>query len=233
MNTDMQKPWDAERFNEMYDDKSFDGGVHHIPVKHCTQYPLFRKVVNEINRRKVKKVLEIGCGAGGLSELILAGTSCEYVGTDFSASAVQLAASRTGRPDLFKVANALDSGMYADADYDSIVCLEVLEHIKDDLAVIDLWRKGAFCIISLPDFGCDGHLRWFSSASDIESRYGGKIKFDKIVRLDKSPFPNISLSYRLKSVYWSGFTVKSFREALGLTKSSDRLHWFCACGVRA
>ncbi len=63
--------------------------------------------------------------------------------------------------------------------------LEVLEHIRDDLAVIDNIREGADIIFSLPTFDDPAHVRKFKKPGDIQKRYCYGIDIRKIVRIDK------------------------------------------------
>jgi hypothetical protein len=47
------------------------------------------------------------------------------------------------------VAKGIDSRSYA-ADYDTIVCTEMLEHVEGDLGVIRLWRDTTWCVCKAP-----------------------------------------------------------------------------------
>ncbi len=67
--------------------------------------------------------------------------------------------------------------------YDTIVCLEVLEHIERDLDVIANWKSGCECICSVPNFDYPTHVRWFRHEAEIVSRYGHLISIREIERI--------------------------------------------------
>src|ERR1700751_1119128 len=96
---------------------------------------LFRKVLAKIRSHGGRSILEVGCGGGFRAKMILQEYSGIYRGFDFSAEAIRNASYRTGRPELFFVADALDSRSYM-GDYDTIVCMETLEHVDHDLEII-------------------------------------------------------------------------------------------------
>src|SRR5437763_1253652 len=114
-------------------------------VTHTRYDELFRKVGANIRDRCSRSVLEVGCGSGFLAKMILQEYDGIYRGFDFSAEAIRNASYRTGRPDLFFVGDALDSQSYM-GDYDTIVCMETLEHVDRDLEIIRLWRDATWCV---------------------------------------------------------------------------------------
>jgi 2-polyprenyl-3-methyl-5-hydroxy-6-metoxy-1,4-benzoquinol methylase len=105
-----------------------------------------------------RSILEVGCGSGFLAKMILQEYNGIYSGFDFSAEAIRNANYRTGRPELFFVGDALDSRSYK-SDYDTIVCMETLEHVDRDLEIIRLWRDTTWCVCSVPNFDYAGHVR--------------------------------------------------------------------------
>jgi len=63
--------------------------------------------------------------------------------------------------------------------------LEVLEHIRDDRAIINNIKKETDMIFTLPTFNDPAHIRIFRKLSDIKKRYSHDIDINKIVRIDK------------------------------------------------
>ena len=49
------------------------------------------------------------------------------------------------------------------AAYEIVICLETLEHLQDDLAVIEKIKPGAYVIFSVPNFDYESHVRHFIS----------------------------------------------------------------------
>ncbi len=109
------------------------------------------KIILEKYKIRDKKILEIGCGAGGQLQ-VLSSSGNEVFGSDVNKDALD-EASKLG----FKV-------FYQDAEkeleesekYDVICAFDVLEHIKDDnLALKNIYRvlkKDGLFIFSVPAF---------------------------------------------------------------------------------
>ena len=90
------------------------GGVYALPYRHSMYYPLFREVAREGGCYGAHSLLEVGCGTGGFAQLVVDTMSVQYQGFDFSPVAVEKTATRTGRPELFSVADATDPATYRD-----------------------------------------------------------------------------------------------------------------------
>jgi SAM-dependent methyltransferase len=91
------------------------------------------------------RVLDVGCADGRAREWV---ENCEYIGLDHPATAVAMYGTR---PDLFADGAALP---FADATFDTVLLLEVLEHVADargTLAEIArVLKPGAMLLISVP-----------------------------------------------------------------------------------
>ena len=150
----------TEQSREYYENFHRDSSRYGVHYSKSTYFPMFALVIEEIKRRNLANILEVGCGSGTLAQFIMDRTLVRYRGFDFSASAVERAGKRVGRSDLFYVGDARDAKSYA-SEYEGIVCTEVLEHIEADLDVIRNWRSGAVCICSVPNFMDESHVRVF------------------------------------------------------------------------
>lgn len=126
---------------------------------------------------KDKRILEIGCGPGQLGNYLQDEGYPHYRGFDFSEQAISIA--RQNASWKYEVGNAFDKSMYEEP-YDVTVCLEVLEHLDDDLGAIDMIKEGTYCIISVPNFDDPGHVRWFRSEYQVRKRFFKKIDIDRI-----------------------------------------------------
>lgn len=58
------------------------------------------------------------------------------------------------------------------ADFRRFVALEFLEHVEDDLGVIEAVPKGALMVFSVPTYDAAGHVRCFASPEEVVDRYG-------------------------------------------------------------
>jgi 2-polyprenyl-3-methyl-5-hydroxy-6-metoxy-1,4-benzoquinol methylase len=116
------------------------------------------------------KILEVGCGTGHLAHLLQDRQYTDYVGFDFSAEAIRVASARLPARR-FHHADALTTPLL-EGPYNTLICTEVLEHIPDDLRIIERIRPGTRCLVTVPNFPYVSHVRHFMSAQEVSNRYG-------------------------------------------------------------
>ncbi|GAA4994845.1 hypothetical protein GCM10023317_23800 [Actinopolymorpha pittospori] len=116
-------------------------------------------------------VLEIGCGPGQLAEMMLDKGVGSYVGFDFSPTAIELARKRLPNCRL-EVADARTTDLYTSEKFDVVVATEVLEHIIDDLPVLERVPRGAIILATVPNFDYASHVRFFGTVEQVRERYG-------------------------------------------------------------
>ena len=192
---------------------------------------LFRKIVGSIQEHGSRSILEVGCGSGFLAKMILEAHRGTYRGFDFSPEAVRNARTRTGRLELFSVSDALDPRSYA-CEYDTVVCTEMLEHVGDDLNVIQLWRDGTWCVCSVPNFDYAGHVRFFKTSEEVAARYGGLIDIAAIVKIPRPIIPDRRIRSYLRNLRWSRNNPSDLLGFLGI-QVFDRLGgWFLFFGTK-
>lgn len=196
-------------------------------------YPLFKLVLRELRRIEPARVLEVGSGSGMLAHMIFDKLPwLQYRGFDFSRIGVERAIRRTGRPDAFHVADARSLDAYA-AEYDAVICTEVLEHIADDLAVIGNWRAGAACICSVPNFLYqDQHVRAFRHEAEVIARYGGLIDISRIRRVAKPLIQDDGIAGYLRRLRWSRNDPQKLLGLLGINRFDNLAGWFVFRGRR-
>ena len=114
-------------------------------------------------------VLDIGCGPGQFADCLfhLAGIR-EYVGLDFSPHAVAMAKEACPR-GTFHVGDATTTDLHRTLEHDITICTEVLEHVPNDLGVLQ--RFTGRCLCTVPNFPFDSHVRHFRSAEEVADRY--------------------------------------------------------------
>lgn len=216
--------------SSVYDEMHGEEDIN-IPINKSFFYRLYQDVVAEVERRAINSVLEVGCGAGALAELLLTRTKAQYRGFDFSPVGVRRAALRNGRRDLFFVSDAREPSSYL-SPYTGILCTEVLEHITGDLDVVSLWRPGTQCICSVPNFAYPTHVRHFRHEDEVRARYGKLIDIDMIVRVPKPVYTGNTLREYLRKVRWAREQPKKMLGLLGINTFEWYSGWFLFAGTR-
>ncbi len=137
-----------------------------------------------------KTILEIGCGLGNMTELFLRNRQTELiVGIDTSSECLDIINYRLGRHKEFKTflydVSSKDIFKLKRYNFDTIVCINVLEHIKDDSSVLRNMAEFfpvATLIIWVPAFKklygtidqVDGHFRRYGKQElEIKLRKSG------------------------------------------------------------
>lgn len=147
--------------------------------------PLYQAVKRWVIRQGLP-VVDVGCGPGHMyTELRKSGFVLPYLGIDFSEAALEMAkARRVGedpsflllRMDLEEEGAAIPRLSHPGIQGCSYIVCETLEHLKDDIALIKKIPKNSPVLITVPDFNCPSHLRFFDSQQAVKERYGSMLK---------------------------------------------------------
>lgn len=135
-------------------------------------YFLWCVIVDRIMRAEISSVLDIGCGPGQFAMFLRDKGLKQYCGLDFSEESIRLAKSVCPQFQ-FVAADVFETDLVEQSDYEAVVSLEFLEHVQDDLCVLERIRAGAKLYATVPSFPEVGHVRHFSSCSEVSERYGG------------------------------------------------------------
>ena len=224
----------AQEYDRLYaagsdSDRSYDAYSRHYLDSHY--YPLYKGVFDEVARLGSRRVLEVGCGSGSFAHLLFDHSDIEYRGFDFSEQAIRRARERTGKPERFFVAQAGNDAAMSH-DYDTIVCLEVLEHIERDLDVIAGWRGGSTCVCSVPNFDQPDHVRIFRHQEEVRRRYGDLIELDRIRCIPRALVRGRGLREYLRQLRWSRGDPKRFLAMLGYKTFENLAGWIVFSGRR-
>lgn len=225
-----KKEQSASTYDELFAKGGVDG-AYGLPARISSYYPLWRAVLLELRRLKVRSVLEVGCGSGAFADLALREPGLTYRGFDFSPVAVKKAIERTGRPDCLSVGNALDQRVY-EGSYDAIICTEVLEHIPGDLEAVQAWPKEVTAICSVPNYDSQYHERFFVDEASVRARYGGSIRIDAIRRIKKPQFTDLAWTTKFRELRWNRYRPRRLAGLLGLLPFEDVGGWFVFSGVK-
>ena len=138
----------------------------------------FNDLLDRLNLKPGDKLLDLGCGAGGLTEHASDRTGVEVMGIDYSASAIETANARTeGKRDHLTFLQADMNALELPAcSFDAAISLDTLYWVADiEVAlssIIQLMkpggRLGAFIALTLEDCEeaaeLEAHGTWLASA---------------------------------------------------------------------
>ncbi len=172
----------SEKKSNYYDDFFIDNPNFHCHYKDSYYYVHWTQVIAFLKKIKNPKILEIGSGTGQLAEYIYDEGFIHYSGFDFSKTAINLALKRNLQLKIW-VGDARDSKQYENIDYNTVICLEVLEHVNDDLKIITNIKSSSNLICSVPNFDAPSHVRWFTTEYQIKKRYYRLIDIAEIIRI--------------------------------------------------
>jgi len=189
-----------------------------------------------------ERVLEIGAGIGNLTRVLIPRIKC-YVAADIDGEHLARLATRFQHRHNLHVqhcdlANAADFSDFA-ASMDTVVCLNVLEHIEDDRQglrnIHAALRKGGRAIVLVPHgqeiFGtldvALGHYRRYSHQELKEKMEGAGFRVDKILEFNRITRPGWYVSGKLlKRTTFSALQMKVFDRFVWLWRRVDeRLPW--------
>jgi SAM-dependent methyltransferase len=158
---------------EWYDAVYATSDVYAADYRDSPYLPVWRSIASRLPPGGA--VLEVGCGSGQLAQMLSEmGLLDDYVGFDFSAVAVESARERM--PSLrFEVDDALSTDLLTSVGYDTVICTEVLEHIKRDRELLRRIPSGKRVLATVPDFASETHVRWFADEAAVKRRYDGQL----------------------------------------------------------
>ncbi|MGB2710525.1 MAG: class I SAM-dependent methyltransferase, partial [Conexibacter sp.] len=102
--------------------------------------------------RPLGAALDVGCGAGNVGAALRAAGAVRVVGIEVVATQAEVAVAQLDRVLAMPVEQALDE---LDERFDTILCLDVLEHLVDPWTVLRRLREGALpgarLMVSVPN----------------------------------------------------------------------------------
>lgn len=157
------------------------GGNYHRNYKQSFYFPSWQMAMSYINHlNRDVPILEIGCGAGQFANMLFDNGFTNYIGFDYAAEAVTLAKQnnpeRAGR---FVVGDAFQTELM-EKEYGLVICFEVLEHIQNDLTLLQRIRPGTQMLLSVPNFNDPYHVRYFKNEGEVRERYSKVMHISEI-----------------------------------------------------
>ncbi|MCB9896494.1 MAG: methyltransferase domain-containing protein [Planctomycetes bacterium] len=103
-----------------------------------------------------QRVLDVGCGAGVGTRMLLRAGASDVVGVDLRPEALELARADDPRDDDAYVLHDLNERLpFPDGSFDVVVALEVLEHVREQQQLVDEIRRvlspDGVAVVSVPN----------------------------------------------------------------------------------
>lgn len=177
----MGQEYGAGFYNQTYSQGGWNGAYR----KHYSQIEYFNSwkiAIDLIKKTDINqpKILDIGCGPGQFAHMLFDHGYENYIGFDFSQQAINMAKSRLpSQGERFFCDDIFLTPLF-ELDIDIYTCFEVLEHINQDLEVLQRMKKGKYVIASVPNFDSRGHVRYFDKIQDVCNRYESHININHI-----------------------------------------------------
>jgi len=146
-------------------------------VEDSPWFPVYEEAARYIGNGAAS-IVELGCGTGRFAKLLMQREHAgEYIGLDISPACIKAAQDYVQHPNFrFEVADLRAVYSFAPADrpiagHTTYVCLEVLEHLADDLELVSRIPTGHTFIFSVPTHPSQSHIRTFPNVSSVWARY--------------------------------------------------------------
>ena len=187
---DLGKECDARYYDRRYK-RGGDRQEYFKPAEECVYFPVWQALIARLQKDR-DRILELGCGPGQLAVLLLRGGYQYLRGIDFSREAIALAQRTAGESlrDKFVLGDLYDATPYREVDYNTIICCEVLEHLENDLGVLDMIRPSVKILGTLPNYPSRAHLRHFADEARIRDRYVSRLDIRTVEKIVLNPRGN-------------------------------------------
>jgi len=151
---------------------------------------LYNRVVDFLPKpENTKLIIDLGCGVGGLAEVIYKNGYRRYIGIDFSDTSINISKERVPEYEFYKE-DIRDKKIVKYFEDDIVfISTEVLEHIKDDLIVVERIPHRSLFIFSVPNKDHSSHVRFFRNHEEVEKRYKNLLSFTIIDDIEKIKKP--------------------------------------------
>ena len=164
-------PSGSEKGADFYDEAFLHTEQYNVHYTKSNYYYLWCVLVDRVIRSGSKLVLDIGCGPGQVANFLQDRGLPDYFGLDLSTVATEKASKLCPKYQ-FRAENALETDVLTELSYDTVISLEFLEHVQEELSVLEKIRSGTRFIGTVPDFPYVSHVRHFCSSQEVSDRYG-------------------------------------------------------------
>jgi 2-polyprenyl-3-methyl-5-hydroxy-6-metoxy-1,4-benzoquinol methylase len=188
----------AEKNKDFYDEVYKKGGMYAKHYQASPYYKIWKKSIDLLKEIKNPDILEIGCGVGQFANMLFDQGFKDYKGFDYSDEAIKLAQQTNPQErEKFHVDSAYTSTIFRE-NYNTVIIFEVLEHLKEDMLVLNKIKSGVNVIFSVPNFDSASHVRYFKDKNEIVQRYNEIVEIQDVYGYPISSRNVIYLGYGRK-----------------------------------
>lgn len=164
---------DKDITSKTYDSVYLNSAEYQKPWKGSIYAKSWEAVATKLNQLMVTEgpqIIDIGCGPGQFAECLyeLSPTLSSYRGFDFSIQAIESAKGKL-LDSRFSFHN--EDALSVDLTDGLVVCLEAMEHMRDDISFLQRIPIGTTLVLSVPNFPSKTHYRFFRDMESVITRY--------------------------------------------------------------
>jgi 2-polyprenyl-3-methyl-5-hydroxy-6-metoxy-1,4-benzoquinol methylase len=175
---------------EWYDNKYENSAEYYKHYSESRYYFIWTVIVDRVIRNGLNKILDLGCGPGQVASLFRDKGISQYCGMDFSSKCIELAKQKC--PDFsFIQEDIMKSDILESMDYDCVMAFEFLEHVEEDVKILERIRPGTKFYGSVPNFPNIAHVRHFSSEEEVRFRYGTCFSEFRVDTFPENPYGKV------------------------------------------
>jgi len=160
-----------------YDDIFAKSSKYQIPARYSPYKVVWDKVLEKLPPEC--SVLDIGCGPGQFATLCTE-AGHPYVGVDFSKVAIARGRQVVPEATFHLVDVVKDRSLLTKGDYDVATFIEFLEHIDEDLSILESVPEGKRVVLTIPKYWGTGHIRGFRTLEEAKIRYGRVLDIESL-----------------------------------------------------
>lgn len=160
----------GEKPKEWYDGEYKKQAAYHQHYTDSSYYFIWTVIADRLVHSRVKNVIDIGCGSGQFAALLFDKKISNYIGVDLSDEAIRLARENC-LGYRFISENVFESNLLKQQEYDCFVTLECLEHLEQDIELLEMVEPGTLCFFTVPNFPYISHVRFFDDEESVAVRY--------------------------------------------------------------
>lgn len=115
--------------------KIYDKSIYSMYPRRC-----YKHVIEEIQRKKFKKILDVGCGTGEILNAIATDKN-SYYGIDLSEKMINIAKEKNNSSNITYFVGDSEFLPFDDLEFDIIICVESFHHYPNPNAVLKEFHR--------------------------------------------------------------------------------------------